>query len=34
VTDGKLTEALISTYEPSKKEKYFGMKTVKFIVER
>ena len=34
VTDGKLTEALIETYEPTKKEKYFGMKTVKFIVER
>jgi hypothetical protein len=25
---------LLNTYEPTKKEKYFGMKTGKFIVER
>jgi hypothetical protein len=34
VVDRKLTEALIGTYQPTKKDKYFGMKTVKFIVER
>lgn len=34
VTDEKLTEALIDTYGPTKKEKYFGIKTVKFIMER
>lgn len=34
VADEKLTEALIDTYKPIKKEKYFGMKTVKLIIER
>lgn len=34
VVDRNLTEALIGTYQSTKKDKYFGMKTVKFIVER
>ena len=34
VADGNLTEALIATYKSTKKNKYFGMKTAKFIIER
>ena len=34
VNDRDLTKALIGTFESTKREKYFGMKTVKFIIER
>ena len=34
VTDKKLSEALIYSYNPSKKDQYFGIKSVKFLIER
>ena len=32
VVDGKLTEAIIKSYEPVKGNNYYGLKTIKFFV--
>lgn len=34
VVDGRLSEALIETFKPTRKNKYFGMKAVKFVIKR
>ena len=34
VVDGNLSGALIKTFMPTKKDKYFGMKTVKFVIKK
>ena len=34
VVDGKLVEALIETFKPMRKYRYYGMKTTKFVIKR
>ncbi len=34
ITDKKLTEAVINSYNPWKKDEYFGIKTAKFLITR